>query len=393
MRVFVDPTELRPGSRLPPAVAAVAEPLPQLEARTGADLLLSRLPIPIGSDELLRRHCQEGLLAQLKRWSDLQNAITTEQRLFREIFEMRNWTPRPWLVVSGLLFPHQDKAVVGKIEQVSPISNGMVRMNAIGREGLAYAAVDAALDAFAYYGGYIKFLPDNDLLLPWLERQAKALDDIAAGKVVHLRPRGPQRTLEGPTQITWLAALFDGIGEKTAAAVFERLKELHIPDPTLYDAISFVTSFVATEIPGITEERVRSWRALLGLDRFGLPQDKGLPATYATMGLTYRLVETGEIYWRGPYGAREHYRNGGWVETEKVFTPPMLRDLLGTPWKVIYREPRHSVQSVSGVLRRVELDEQFEWLVIETASDTVRVRLDWIEDMEMERSTKNVATE
>jgi len=71
----------------------------------------------------------------------------------------------------------------------------------------------------------------------------------------------------------------------------------------------------------------------------------------------------------------------------------MLRDLLGTPWKVIYREPRHSVQSVSGVLRRVELDEQFEWLVIETASDTVRVRLDWIEDMEMERSTKNVATE
>ena len=168
MRVFVDPTELRPGSRLPPAVAAVAEPLPQLEARTGADLLLSRLPIPISSDSLLKRHCEEGLLAQLKRWSDLQNAITTEQRLFREIFEMRNWTPRPWLVVSGLLFPHQDKAVVGEIEQVSPISNGMVRMNAIGREGLAYAAVDAALDAFAYYGGYIKFLPDNDLLLPWL---------------------------------------------------------------------------------------------------------------------------------------------------------------------------------------------------------------------------------
>lgn len=381
MFIFVDPTELGPGSRLPANVAAVARPLPQLEALTGADLLLSRLAIPATSETLLRRHCQEGLLVQLKRWGDLQSSITTEQRLFREIFAMRAWTPRPWLAVTGMLFEHEGKAVVGELESTTALTNGMVKAVAVGRQGLEFAAVDAALNAWAYYGGYVQFLPHNSMLLPWLERQYKALNDIATGRVSHLQPRGFQRQLEGPTAVTWLASLLDGVGEKTAQAIFDRLLELHIPNPTLYDALAYATSFVAVEIPGITTERVKSWRALLGLDQFGLQQAVDQPTTYATLGLTYRLAETGEMYWRGTYGSRDHYRNSGPIDPDKVATVNSLKTLLGSSW-IVHYTAAGKPQQAFGQLHSLVIDENFEWLTLHTATDAIRIRLDLITDLQ-----------
>lgn len=381
MFIFVDPTELGPGSRLPGNVAAVAKPLPQLEAMTGADLLLSPLPIPATSEPLLRRHCQAGLLVQLKRWGDLQSAITTEQRLFREIFAMRDWTPRPWLIVTGMLFEHEGKAVVGELESTTALGNSMIKAAVVGRQGLDYAAVDAALNAWAYYGGYIEFAPHNGLVLPWLERQFKALNDIAAGKVTHLQPRGFQRQLEGPTRITWLAALLDGVGEKTAQAIFDKLQTFGIPEPTLYDALAFATTYAATEVPGITTERVSNWRMLLGLDHFEI-KAADLPATYSTLGISYRLRETGEVYWRAPYCERFHYRNRGMIETDAVFTVATLRNLLGSPWVVVYTEGNRK-QRVNGLLQGIAIDAHYEWLEVITLDGTLaRVRLDWIDDLE-----------
>ena len=188
MRVFADPTELGSNSKLPQAVATVCEALPGLEARTGADLLITTLPIPASSDMLLERHLQSGMLVQLKRLNDLQSSIT-DSRLFHDILRMRESCALPWLVCTGVLTEFEGTAVMGNIETQRSMANNMVVINATGRQSLSYSAVSSALLAWRYYGGYVDILSHDDLLLDWLERQAKALVDIMAGKITELSPR------------------------------------------------------------------------------------------------------------------------------------------------------------------------------------------------------------
>ena len=166
MQLYVDPTELAGHSCLPTVVAALAKPLPQLEARTGADLLLSILDIPISSDLLLQRHCTSGLLVQLKRHNDLQSSITTEQRLFHQLYKMKQWCERCWLVVTGVLLSSEQHAVIGEVGRETVSAGGFVQTQVAGRQGIHYNAVSAALDAYAYYGGYVRFIPTDEQLLP-----------------------------------------------------------------------------------------------------------------------------------------------------------------------------------------------------------------------------------
>lgn len=300
MQVFADPTELTEASRLPEDVVEVAKPLPRLEDRTGADLLLSisAAPLPPNSDVLLRKHCEDGMLIQLKRHNDLQSAIVTEDRLFYEILNMREWCERAWLVVSGAMFSVNGKAVIGKVTDKKLLRNSMARANLVGRTGLQYVAVDGALDAWRYYGGYAKFMTDNDELLGWLKRQARTLQAIKDGVVRELEPRSTQRELARPGRVAWLAALFDGIGHKTAKKIWDTLDERYGRDGWaggLLEAIAYVTDYDAVEIPGITEDKVREWREHLGLtDHAG---------TYATIGVQWRNRETGKVFLE--YG-REH---------------------------------------------------------------------------------------
>lgn len=291
MRLYADPTELASTSRLPPSVAEKANPLPRLEDRTGADLLLTILSAPLDSDKLLRKHCETGILVQLKRFGDLQSAITTEDRLFREILSMRGWSERSWLVVTGLLFEEDGEAVVGEIEEKRSMRNKMVKASVIGRRGLSFASLDAAIDAWRYYGGYAKFLPQGELG-KWLTRQGKMLQRILEGRTRELRPRGPQRELRKPGRISWLAALFDGMGRKTARKVWEdRTKdweELGWPGgPTLLDVMGYVTDYRAIAVPGISEKRIEKWRSHLGLEE----DESGI---YETVEIGHRIRETGE---------------------------------------------------------------------------------------------------
>lgn len=290
MQLFADPTELVSASRLPEEVAEACTPLPLLEDRTGADLLLSILsvPLPSESDSLLRKHCESGILVQLKRHNDLQSAIVTEDRLFYEILKMRQWCERAWLVVSGVLFSANGKAVIGEVKNKSLLRNKMVKANVLGRQGLSYAAVDGALDAWRYYGGYAKLMSDNNELMGWLKRQARVLEAIEEGQVRELAPRSTQRELQRPGKVSWLAALFDGIGRKTAAHIFEILEQREW-DCSLLGAIRYVTDYDAVEIPGITEDRVREWRAHLGL--------KDHPGTYATIGIQWRNLDKNEVFY------------------------------------------------------------------------------------------------
>lgn len=389
MRIFADPNELREGSTLPKDVAAVATPLPGLEEKTGADLLVSILDAPALSDTLLKRHCDYGALIQLKRLNDLQSSIT-DQRLFYDILKMREWSPFPWLVVSGVMLHSGGKAINAAVESVRPMNNNMLTATVAGRTGLSYNAVDAALDAFAYYGGYIKHLPDDTLLLPWLNRQAAALQDIKDGKITELMPRSKWRDITGPSKVAWLASLFDGIGQKTAQAVYDKLAELTgNTAPTLYQAIAYVTDYNATCIPGITQERVAGWREFVGL-RDG-DETHLTPALYATLGIEWRLKETGEVYWHGN-GMQFHYRNDGAIRPEGVNTPYYFRDLLRDGLFTLTYSADGQEQAVTGELINVLMERKFEYVLVKQNPDdetsVVSVRLDLI--TKVDRALKGV---
>lgn len=359
MRLFADPTELTSQSRLPKDVAEACEPLPHLEDLTGADLLLSIKPIPATTEALLRVHAQSGLLVQFKRWNDLQAAITTEQRLFYEIMKMREWTPRPWLLVTGALFAVNGQAVVGQVTGKS-LKNGTALATLSGRPGLSFASVDGALDAWAYYGGYVKQLSEPVSVLGWLQRQASILEKIESGEVTELTPRSVQRELVDATPVSWLAALFDGIGRKTAQAILERLRVLLRREPRLYEAISYVTNYQSAEIPGITRERVGQWRAHLGLQLY--PSSDCDPEIYDTLATEPRLMETGETYWRWMPG--RHYRYAGPVDPLKTFGPTMFQTLFGQLLAVTYVNDLLNDETVVGIAERTIIDRQFEWLVL-----------------------------
>ena len=299
MRLFVDPTELAPQSRLEKAVAGVAIPLPGLEMRTGADLLLTLSKAPLTADSpdaLLRMHCNAGILVQLKRRGDLMTAITTEQRLFYEVQKMVEWSVRSWLVVTGILFEHQGKAVIGEVKNTQQVGAETVIAEISGRAGLSFNAIDGAVDAWRYYGGYAKFLQDGHLM-SWLTRQAQLVQAIINGEVTELKPRGPQRELKAPTTASWIAALFQGVGIKTAHAILSKLEEEskeglldrnNALPVDLITAITYILDYRAAVIPGITEEMISGWR-----EHFGLLQTNGM---YETLGVQYRDRDTGAIW-------------------------------------------------------------------------------------------------
>ena len=391
MRIFADPTELREGSTLPKDVAAVATPLPGLEEKTGADLLVSILDAPALSDTLLKRHCEYGALVQNKRWLDLQSSIT-DKRLFYDILKMREWCPFPYLAISGVPFDFNGKAVIGELKSVRQLPNKLVEgkliatieADVLGREGISYNALMGALSAWRYYGGYVEFLADNNHLLKWLQQQAGALQDIKDGKVTELMPRSKWRDITGPSKVAWLASLFDGIGQKTARAIFDKVGELtNDPDPSLYKALTYVTDYSATCIPGITTERIAGWREFLGLHAG--EETHLTPALYATLGIEWRLQDTGEIYWHG-LAMSHHYRNDGAIKPEGVNTPYYFRDLLNDGSFTLTYSADGQEKQVTGELINVLMERKFEYILVkqnpDDESSLVSIRLDLITKVE-----------
>jgi hypothetical protein len=385
--IYADPTELRKGSRLPEDVALVAKPLPHLEDLTGADLLLTVHNYPATSEPLLRKHCESGALIQLKRRADLAASISTEDRLRREIYKMRQWCERSWLVITGFPFHVNGRTVIGEIVKRELLKGKMARCTAVGHIGMRYEAVDGAVDAWRYYGGYAKFIPDDSLLSGWLQRQTRLLVAIEEGKVSELPPRSVQRELVDSTKLSWLAALFDNIGRKTATLVYKELERKFGREATLYEAVAYVLSYMATEIPGITAPRIASWRETFGL-RY-LPENETYPALYETPTTNWRVEDTGELYWRGP-ATSWHYRQKGYIDKNQVFTVPAMQSLLGLDMEVTYLKNEQE-QKVTGLAGWIEVESKFEYLVLLIGEDEERcpIRLDWITNVDLLEDKKD----
>lgn len=112
MKIFYDPTEAREGTRLTSGIIQAGQSLPGLEAKTGADLLVSPLDIPLEtiddslpSQVAFRKHCEEGALVQRKSGMDLISSIP---KLATIQAKMQMHSNQVWLLVVGTFFCTED---------------------------------------------------------------------------------------------------------------------------------------------------------------------------------------------------------------------------------------------------------------------------------------------
>ena len=275
MPILADNTELRQGTRLPPAVAAQCTELPGLEMVTGADLLITVGKVPpdvrclkglsaadlgdspgetvqrcgLSLPEALIAHtfkkaCESGLLAQRKTGYDLASSVPEYSRI---LAKMLRWTSRPWLTFIGDL----------KADR-----NGMAIIDGNrDLKGFSYNAVQGALEAWQDSGGRITFLSHDSLVAPWIARQLDKLRTPKTEKI--LPPRRITRPIIGPESNVkpWRITLmtFPNMGLKRANLIAEN-------NETLIGCLEQMASFDWLKKESLTRPRgigvptAREWR-------------------------------------------------------------------------------------------------------------------------------------
>lgn len=161
--IAVDPTEATAVSRLPSLPSAIV--VPGLEAMTGADLMLSALDAPAGTETLLRTHARAGaLFVQRKSGEDLVHSLG--DRLIDSQARMHEMITRPCQRV--LL-------VTGRFESGG---DGVAVVN--GREtGMKYWSVLAGLARWNDRGGVVEQLIDDASIPAWVDMRLRHLAEYA----------------------------------------------------------------------------------------------------------------------------------------------------------------------------------------------------------------------
>jgi hypothetical protein len=289
--IYHDPTESRPGTRLPQAVIDQSVSLPGLERLTGADLLIAidnppddvrvladddscydvvhlawrggtpqeiakaiERPLPFILRTLqFKQSCRSGLLVQRKTGTDLTSSIP---RLSEILLRMLNWTNRPWLLFVG---------------DLKSAKNGNAVID--GREiGFSYNAVQGALESWQLRGidgigsGYYTILRDDSLVASWCARWLTKLPGLTEEKVVIKQVTQP---IVGPSddksrKLTILSAL-KHVGREKAIRLLDQYG-------TLAGALEAVLD------PGfpISEQKPRGFGAITTVENrqlFGLDEE------------------------------------------------------------------------------------------------------------------------
>lgn len=260
MAVFVDPTEGAATSRLPPIPHAVV--VPELEALTGADLMLSVLDMPATTPTLIRKHCAAGaLLVQRKSGQDLVNSLgdhMTDQ--LARMHEVGTRQSQRVLLFTGCL---------------SMGENGVAVID--GRDAMGrFWAAQAGLARWNDRGGVVETLPSDVFIPQWVERRLKHLAEYAtpAGEVRFVYPPNefpmdpplPDDPLQLPIRVRdgrVVLASLAGIGPKLAERIWEFCGENLGWALTL---LSDEASPKVHKIPGIGVQMIRNIRQQCGLD-------------------------------------------------------------------------------------------------------------------------------
>lgn len=161
MNVFVD-------ARATEINIPTAKRVANLEAWSGADLMISRLSMPCVTRALFNKHVDEGaLLIQVKFGEDL--AASVGDRLNSSIARMRECTRRVgqhWLIFVGILTcDHEGSAHI----------NGHRT-----HRNVSWVTIDGALVGWLARGGVYHNISRESLLAPWCQFMEKRLDEYHA---------------------------------------------------------------------------------------------------------------------------------------------------------------------------------------------------------------------
>jgi hypothetical protein len=258
--IFIEASEAREGTRLPRAVIESARVVRNLEAYTGADMLISPLSEPPMPDELtdskprqlsLRKHCEAGLLIQRKSGRDLTNSIRDGHLTNEVLSRMLQWTSAPWLLIEGNFLRDRE---------------GMVVVDGYTTNTM-WSQLQGAMEAWQLRGGYMTTppLPTESAVTEWVARWNSTKIYMWRKDMV-LPPRKTQQVLVGAmvNEKPWRTTLasFPGIGP-------EKANDIADVCDNLWQAIQMLTdpkTLVWDKRPkGIGKTTIRNIQAYLGL--------------------------------------------------------------------------------------------------------------------------------
>ena len=275
--ITIDTSELRSTSKLPSYIPSTLEyfPLQGLEAKTGADLMVSPSGLPSPkTDFLLRKHIEAGArLVQIKFGHDLMASIL-DGRLKTSQMRMKLAGAAPWqrrLLFIG--FVSHDEA--GELY----INNSHI----YGSKTFKYQHYLGQVEGWFGGGGqWQELYPPTDLPL-WLSMQEKALDNFRDNPQVNIWPTSPvlyeeeledfdntsfiqrewseaqKTTLVDDIRVTW--ATMPGLGSKRANDVFMWMGENGVRQD-MKGLMGILEDKRISEVPGVggkTMEKIGWW--------------------------------------------------------------------------------------------------------------------------------------
>ena len=261
--IFVDFTEIREESRLSLGNVKV-KVTPDLEALTGADIMISGLSMPATSEMLIQKHIDaKALLVQRKHRMDMVASIGDRMR--KSIAKMR---------ATGA---HQSQCVLLLIGILTCNREGKAVIDG-QQTGRDYWSVNAGLSTWTKYGGVVEPPLSKASLIPgWLlmkERHVKETittpvkEFIPAPDVMRVVDRDdPLQELVMVKDWRGTAICCPGWGTKKISALYYALKEVSGEDePTLLEAMAWMSDHeLVGSIPGIGKGLVNKARNWMGL--------------------------------------------------------------------------------------------------------------------------------
>lgn len=295
--IFVDPSELRENSKFP-ANLAVTE-CPGLEALTGADFVISSLPInPVTNLEWHKSN--RSLFVQRKSGYDVFSFEQTNLEIARMkaaglsmqqcvlLFIGRCYPDAAGLAVIDGRKPHGETTYKTFEKRIALIEGRGVKFNQIASANELATWIDSRVEAIEDMGGepvkrvqvspFVNWADEND---PWQEVITPAKDTAEYG----------------------LVCGFDGLGPKTIEAARATCEECHIP-PTGINLLKVLTyrdnrGKLLYDVKGWGDKSADKLRRTLGLiEHVYLPEDKSKWQNILTT-LPSGEDDTASAWWNG----------------------------------------------------------------------------------------------
>lgn len=278
--IVIDTSELTSDSRLP--TIPNAQPSTILEAISGADIMVSKLSMPVGTETLIRRHVDAGaVLINRKSMADMLHSITSgsiNAILARMLAIGARYTWQRVIMSTGVYVPDLDTGLtlVGEPRKGSTGSTYIHLRPA--PQGLPnYKALASIRRRIALRGGfYLPLTCDDEIpseLLAW-ERDLKELSETkevwpVVAKMVD--PPACDDPLQTPVEVKdWRAILaaFPGLGPAKVNALRTAMLTHGMTQDTLFQALYWASAqdrYGIPKIAGWGRSTIQSVRDALGL--------------------------------------------------------------------------------------------------------------------------------